>query len=201
MPPADGGDDFTRVGGPYEGPWRQVCLLDEAVDCGLKFGDGVVGAGLASALVFATSAVAQQRCSGPQLGTWKLQSDEGHELATGEKYEPLGVHPTGYISYGSDCRMQVIEVRDGRKAPANLVPTDAERVALYDSFLAYAGTYSIKGDIVSHHIDASWNQTWVGTTMSRHLTIDGKTLLISGNFISGYSGKSVNARLTWTKVE
>ena len=161
----------------------------------------VVGAGLVAALMFATSAAAQQHCAGPQIGMWKLQSDEGHDLATGEKYEPLGVHPTGYISYGSDCRMQVIEVKDGRKAPANLVPKDAERVALYNSFLAYAGTYSIEGDIVRHHIDASWNQTWIGTTVSRHFKIDGMTLRISGTFISGYSGKNVDAVLTWTKVE
>ena len=82
-----------------------------------------------------------------------------------------------------------------------MVPTDAERIALYNSFLAYAGTYSIEGDMVSHHIDASWNQTWVGTTVSRHFKIDGKTLRLSGKFISGYSGKSVNATLVWTKVE
>jgi hypothetical protein len=130
-----------------------------------------------------------------------LKSDEGHDVATGEKYEPLGAHPTGDISYGTDCRMQVIEVMDGRKAPANLVPTDAERIALYNSFLAYAGTYSIAGDIISHHIDASWNQAWIGTTVSRHFKIDDKTLRISGNFISGYSGRNVNAVLTWTKVE
>jgi hypothetical protein len=64
-----------------------------------------------------------------------------------------------------------------------------------------AGTYSIKSDIVSHHIDASWNQVWIGTTVARHFKIDGNTLHISGNFISGYTGRNVNAVLTWTKVE
>jgi nucleoside permease NupC len=33
-----------------------------------------------------------------------------------------------YISYGADCRMQFIITADGRKAPADLVPTDAERI-------------------------------------------------------------------------
>jgi hypothetical protein len=118
---------------------------------GMRHQLALIGAGLASAVIFATafptSAVAQQHCTGPQIGTWKLQADEGHDVATGEKYEPLGAHPTGYITYGPDCRMQVVEIKDGRKAPANLVSTDAKRIALYNSFLAYAGTYSIKSDI------------------------------------------------------
>ena len=50
MPALDCGDDFTRVGGPYEGPWRQVCLLDEAVDRGLKFRDGAEDAALQTLL-------------------------------------------------------------------------------------------------------------------------------------------------------
>jgi hypothetical protein len=53
--------------------------------------------------------------------------------------------------------MQAILVRGGRIAPAALVPTDLERVSLYDGFIAYAGTYVVAGDRVSHNIDASWS--------------------------------------------
>ncbi len=61
-----------------------------------------------------------------------------HVLATGEKAYQLGEHPSGFITYGPDCRMQAILVRGGRVAPAALVPTDPERVTLYDGFIAYA---------------------------------------------------------------
>ena len=157
--------------------------------------------------MFTTSAVAQQHCTGPQIGTWKLQSFEAHDLKTGEKSEPLGAHPTGYITYGPDCRMQVIVTADGRKAPVNLVPTDAERIELYGGLEAYAGTYSIEVDIISHHIDASWNQFWTGRTQARPFKIDGNTLRIEahGKLAAGQSnsptGRETFSVITWTKVE
>jgi len=118
----------------------------------------------------------RQSCTGPQLGTWKLQSFTTEDVATGEKTNMFGDHPSGCLSYGPDCRMYAILVKEGRKAPDTLVPNDAERVDLYSGFIAYAGTYSIEGDKVSHHIDASWNQSWTGTTQVRQFRIDGNSL-------------------------
>ena len=149
----------------------------------------------------AAPAAAQQHCSGPQLGTWKLQSYVSQDVKTGQKSELYGVHPSGFISYGSDCRVSVIMIQDGRKAPANLVPTDAERIDLYNGLTAYAGTYSIKGDIVSHHINASSNQVWTGTTQARRFKIDGKTLRIKTlGQKNPMTGKESISELVWTKV-
>jgi hypothetical protein len=149
-------------------------------------------------------AIAQQNqsCGGPQLGTWKLQSFTTEDLATGEKSALFGEHPSGYLSYGLDCRMYAILIKEGRKAPATLVPTDAERVDLYGGFIAYAGTYSIEGDKVSHHIDASWNQAWTGTTQVRQFRIDGKTLRIKTQPArNALTGKQSSSELIWSKVE
>jgi hypothetical protein len=149
-------------------------------------------------------AVGQQRqnCTGPQLGTWKLQSYTTEDLATGQKTDLFGAHPSGYLSYGPDCRMYAILVKEGRKAPNTFVPTDAERVDLYSGLIAYAGTYSIEGDKVSHHVDASWNQSWTGTTQVRQFRIDGNSLYIRSlparNPITGKESSSV---LVWIKVE
>lgn len=144
----------------------------------------------------------RQNCTGPQLGTWALQSYTSKDLITGAKTELLGARPSGYISYGPDCRMFAVLVRDGRKAPKCLVPTDGERVDLYDGFAAYAGTYSIEGDTISHHIDASWNQSWTGTTQVRQFRIEGKTLYIktlpANNALTGKKSSSV---LVWQRVE
>jgi len=93
-------------------------------------------------------------------------------------------------------------ISEERKVPANLVPTDAERIGLYNGLTAYAGTYSITGGIVSHYIDASWNEAWTGTTQPRQFKIDGKTLQIktlSGQK-STITGKEVVIELVWTKV-
>ena len=40
MPSFDGGDDFVRVGGPGEGLWLGIGVVDEAVDGGLEVDDG-----------------------------------------------------------------------------------------------------------------------------------------------------------------
>jgi hypothetical protein len=40
VPAVDGGDDFVRIGGPDKWLWDLVCLLDEAGDGGLQFGNG-----------------------------------------------------------------------------------------------------------------------------------------------------------------
>jgi Lipocalin-like domain len=144
----------------------------------------------------------RQNCTGPHLGTWKLQSFTTEDLDTGEKTDLFGAHPSGYLSYGPDCRMYAILVEEERKAPADVVPTDAERVDLYSGFSSYAGTYSIEGDRVSHHVDASWNQSWTGTTLVRRFRIDGKCLYIetlpARNPITGSECISV---LVWVKVE
>jgi hypothetical protein len=141
-------------------------------------------------------------CTGPQLGTWALQSNTTEDLATGEKTELLGAHPGGYISYGPDCRMSAILIKEGRKTPSGPVPTDAERVELFSGLVAYAGTYSIEGDKISHHVDASWNQSWTGTTQVRQFRIDGNTLRIetlpAKNPLTGKESSSV---LILIKVE
>ncbi|MFM0209616.1 lipocalin-like domain-containing protein [Paraburkholderia sediminicola] len=144
----------------------------------------------------------RQSRTGPQLGTWKLQSFTDEDVATGQKTDLFGAHPSGYLSYGPDGRMYAILVKEGRKAPDTLVPTDAERVDLYSGFIAYAGTYSIEGDKVSHHIDASWNQSWTGTTQVRQFRIDGNVLYIktlpAKNPVTGNESSAV---LVWIKVE
>ncbi|HEX7908474.1 MAG TPA: lipocalin-like domain-containing protein [Paraburkholderia sp.] len=144
----------------------------------------------------------RQNCTGPQLGTWALQSNTTEDLATGEKTELFGAHPSGYISYGPDCRMSVILIKEGRKAPNTFVPTDAERVELYNGLVAYAGTYSIEGDKVSHHIDASWNQSWTGTTQVRQFRIEGNTLYVKTlPARNPLTGKTSSSLLVLVKVE
>lgn len=135
------------------------------------------------------------------LGTWKLQSFTTEDLTNGEKTDLFGAHPDGYLSYGPDGRMQAILLKEGRKAPFGVVPTDAERIELYSGLSAYAGTYSIDGDLVSHHVDASWNESWTGTVQVRQFRIDGQCLYIKTlpdkNPITGKQSVSV---LVWVKV-
>ncbi|MBC8736047.1 hypothetical protein OKW30_000499 [Paraburkholderia sp. Clong3] len=136
------------------------------------------------------------------LGTWKLRSFTTEDLANGEKTDLFGAHPDGYLSYSADGRMHAIVLKEGRKAPAGVVPTDAERIELYSGLSAYAGTYNTDGDLVSHHVDASWNESWTGTVQVRRFRIDGEHLYITTlpdkNPVTGKQSTSV---LVWTKVK
>src|SRR6185436_7495944 len=139
---------------------------------------------LASMAIFAaqpaTKTAAEQTMANPLIGTWKMTSWTRELTATGQKSDALGPNPIGWLNYGRDGRMMVVVVRSDRKAPAALVPTDPERVALYSSMLAYAGTYMVDAERVTHNIDTSWNQAWTGTKQVRFYTVAGNRLTLRG---------------------
>jgi hypothetical protein len=156
-----------------------------------------VGSGGSSA----TGTAPAHACSSPLLGTWKLQSYTT-VYGDGQTVESFGAHPSGYLSYGADCRMYGIVVSEGRRRPANVVPSDAEKAALFASMGAYAGTYTIEGDKVTHHVDISWIESWTGTAQVREFKIEGNTLHIrSAPAVDPADGRVSSATLLWTKVQ
>ena len=102
---------------------------------------------------------------------------ETEDMETGQKNNLLGAHPSGYLSYGPDCRMSAILVKESREPPAALMATDPESIELYRGLIAYAGTYSIDGNKISHQIETSWNQAWTGTHPSASIQDRWKVLV------------------------
>ena len=115
----------------------------------------------------------------PLLGTWKLKSFVRQDVATGERRPALGERPEGYLGYAPDGRMYALLVAGGRVFPAGDQPTDAERVQLHKSMVAYAGTYTIAGDKVVHHIDIAWNNARLGSNQVRFFKLDGDRLTLT----------------------
>ena len=87
------------------------------------------------------------------LGTWKLKSWIREVTATGEKYNQMGEHPIGYLSYSADGRMYAIITTNNRIKPHDANPTDEQRAKLHQTMTAYAGTYTVLPDKVIHHVD------------------------------------------------
>jgi hypothetical protein len=110
------------------------------------------------------------------LGTWRMLAWRREVVSTGEVSDALGPEPRGFLTYTADARVMVLVVRRDRPMPSNLMPTPAEKIALYDSLLAYSGTYSVDAEQVTHHIDTSWNEAWNGTHQVRYCTIEGNRL-------------------------
>jgi hypothetical protein len=138
----------------------------------------------------------------PLLGTWKLKSLVREVAATGEKINQFGEHPNGYLSYSADGRMYAIGTWDNRLKPRSVNPEDEERSKLHQTMFAYAGTYTLEGVKVSHHVDISWNEAWTGTDQVRFYKLDGNTLTITtAPNKSTYDGREGRTVLVWEKVK
>ena len=136
------------------------------------------------------------------IGTWKLKSFVREIAETGERYNQLGEHPHGFLGYSNDDRMYAILVSDDRIKPREEAPTDEERVKLHKSMLAYAGTYTIDGGTVIHHVDISENGARTGTDQVRFYKLEGDTLTIKTAPIkSPIDGREGVGILVWEKVK
>jgi hypothetical protein len=134
-------------------------------------------------------------------GTYRLVGEQRTIVDTGE------VIPTttsrGYISYGDDGRMIVLIVRNPRPKPEGAEHiTDQQRVDLFRTITAYAGTYKFDGSTIEHSIEISMNEVWSGTKQVRTVKRDGERLVYTTPpFPFHTDGKmSINA-LVWEKVK
>ena len=152
--------------------------------------------------LFLLSTIASLAGENPILGTWKLKSYVREVAVTGEKINQLGEHPDGYLSYSADGRMYAIGTSDNRVKPRNVNPDDEERVKLHQTMFAFAGTYTLEGGKVIHHVDISWNEAWTGTDQIRFYKLDGNTLTITtAPNKSTYDGRESRTVLVLEKVK
>jgi len=63
---------------------------------------------------------------------------------------PRGEHPGGYQLFSKDGHHIFLMVDENRKRPAGR-PTAADKSALLDSMVSYAGTYRVEGNKVLIH--------------------------------------------------
>ena len=63
--------------------------------------------------------------------------------------------------------MMAIIVNGGRKPFSTTPPSVEERAEAYSTLLAYAGSYTVSGDRVIHHVEAAWRQDWANTDQVR----------------------------------
>jgi hypothetical protein len=133
------------------------------------------------------------------IGTWRLVALERRLSPSGEA---IPDHPRqGYLTFSPGRRMMTILVWADRQAPAGEVPTDAERIHLHKSVIAFAGRYSIQPDRLVFHIDTSWNESWTGHDHTRFPTLDGNRLTLSTDpHRSAVDGRESTYRQVWEKL-
>lgn len=135
------------------------------------------------------------------LGTWKMLSWKREVVATGETSDAMGADPIGYLSYDRDGRVSAVVVKRDRPKLKGLVPTDDEKAALFDTMLAYAGTYTLEDGRIIHHLDASWNPAWGMSDLIRPFFVEGDKLVIYGApAIDPRTGEEVTYHLEFRRL-
>ena len=126
------------------------------------------------ALVIAMAATQPSLAADPQsvVGTWKVVSFEAVSPTTGEREPARGEHPSGYTIFTPDGRMSVLITNEGRKAPG----TDQDRANLFQSMVAYTGTYRVEGNTWTTKVDVAANPALVGTEQARSFRMEGNQL-------------------------
>lgn len=138
----------------------------------------------------------------PLVGTWKLVSSTRKDVESGEESRTFGSHPTGFLNYSPDGRVMVVMVGDNRKPPSGPVPTDAEMIDWFKSTLAYAGRYTVEGNEVTHHVEASLDPLRAGDRLVRTFRLDGKVLTLTAAPTRYWmDGRMSVLTIVWQKME
>lgn len=135
------------------------------------------------------------------LGTWKLVSIE--DTMNDGKVQPPTQYPTASSCTRPDGYMCATIVNSDRpvwKDPAKA--TDAEKIAYYDSFLAYCGTFKLDSatSTVTHFPEVAWSPSFVGSTQPGPFRLEGNQLIITAT--RGLLNPEIQKRvLVWERVK
>lgn len=118
----------------------------------------------------------------PLLGTWKLRGWE--VLIEGD--DPTTSPPDwkviqGQITYGADGSMSMHMCNGERTAftGAELFGgSESEILQAFDDYRAYAGTFRLEGDRVTHTIELSLFPNIIGSDQVRIMRIEGDNLIL-----------------------
>ena len=132
------------------------------------------------------------------VGTWKMTSWV-IQIIGGDTREPFGPNPKGRLIITPNGTLTAIGTGANRKPATN----DDERLALFNSLLAYSGRYTIDGDKIITSIDISSNEVFSGANQNqmRFFRLEGQklTLRTPEQDSGAIPGKKIVATITWER--
>lgn len=132
------------------------------------------------------------------VGSWKLESFE-LQSTDGSISHPFGRELTGYLFYNSDGYMSAAFMNGERGGTRDAELSQAARASSYDQFMAYTGPFEVRADKITHFVEVSSLEVWIGTTQERWFKIDGDRLdLLTAPLAVG--GDAPVGRLVWHRV-
>lgn len=128
------------------------------------------------------SAQSPQPTAAQLVGSWQLVSVTDTIDGKDQVSPNFGAHPIGFIMYEPDGHMCATLAKGDRPAwkdPAKA--SDAEKIAYYDTFYAYCGTYKLDAanSTVYHYPTIAWTPAYVGSTQKRPFRLEGDKLIIT----------------------
>lgn len=131
------------------------------------------------------------------VGTWTLVCAASTTAAGDRNENPYGVSPSGLLTYSSTGTVVALISFGGRK-PLSVRAKAEEKAEAFDTFLAYAGRYSLLGDKVTHHVEISSIQNYVNRDLVRTVSFaDDRMTLVTPP--TPVNGKVQTLELTWQR--
>lgn len=162
-----------------------------------------LGAGLMAMTMLVGAGVAKADES--VVGVWRLVSYTAQDEESGTVIKPFGDSPKGVLHYTAGGRMSALLTAGDRKrfTAGNRINAPAdERAEAFATSSAYAGTYTLEGDRVTHHVEVATNPDWVGGDQLRFPRIEGNRLVITTPPLpTRPDGKLRVSTLTWERQE
>jgi Lipocalin-like domain len=134
-------------------------------------------------------------------GTWKMVSQSQKVLDTGEVRAGRGKAPRGYVTFGPDGRMMSVIVNENRPKPESVAKmTDQQRIELFKTMNAYAGTYKVEGNKLTYNFELTHNEVPARASV-REIKIEGRRLtMVNEPAPATADGKMVQTTTVWEKV-
>ena len=137
------------------------------------------------------------------VGTWRLL-DYSFIHDDGVIEKPWGTDVRGYLLYSAEGYMS------GNLSPARRRRGVIERKHdMIDpgmrprrtrKYIAYTGRYTVDGDTVTHHVEASLFPHWVGRPEVRHFKFQGNHLTLCTDALK-HGRHTMVAQLLWERVD
>ena len=146
----------------------------------------------------------------PLLGTWKLISIKATLPDGTINNQAFGINPIGYITYTVEGKMMVIFSKSERRLLSgnsaspltnaiHSVPIE-ERAEAFSTFNSYAGSYTLDGDKVIHHVEIASIPNRVGKSLTRNFTINGNRVTLKTPPSRSDDTPKI-FELTWERIE
>jgi hypothetical protein len=123
------------------------------------------------------------------IGAWHLV-DTYTDNPDGTRVQHQGPAPMGIIMYTADGYMSAITRWGTRPFPAQNA-SDADKARMFDTYLSYAGRWSLDGNKVIHHTEHALNENWVGMDRPREIDFQGDRMVLNGPAGDGVSQATI----------